>query len=168
MIRLLFMVLLGVLSSTHAQTKSQKSGHRFAQTLHLVESGSFLFEANTVTPRTSTSFSLANLDNYLAIDEGHVKARLPYFGVERFPDYNGPRSIQIDGVWQSHSLKIKEKKKRLVLKFVVKDETGQHTVIMMINGSGWTNVAVRSLSRPSISYYGKIKPLSEKTQVSVE
>ncbi len=153
----LYIVFLGLFGITYAQTKKEKSLEQFAVTKELVETGSFRFEAVSINPRTGPQISLVTNDNYLLIDDGQVAAYLPYFGIARAPDYNGSGPILINAKLEKSSLVVK--KKRFVYRFRTNGAVGVQEVTMNIGRSGWANVVVRSVGRPSVSYYGRIKSL---------
>lgn len=156
---LLFIMILLPICSVVGQGAAEKRQQQFEKTKKLVDGRQFRFEAVNVKPRLGASISLVTTTNRLEIKNDSVQAYLPYFGELRIAQYNGEGAIQMNDLLKAYEVRVKENKRRLEIQFSADGPTGLQQVMMQVNGSGWTTVLVRSMARPSISYYGKLKPL---------
>ncbi len=152
-------MLVLLFSSASGQDMAEKRRQQFENIKNLICSGEFRFDAVNVKPRIGPSIGLATINNYLEIKNDSVQAYLPYFGEVRIATYNTQGAIQMNDLLRGFQITIKEKKRNIQLRFLAGGAAGEHRVILQVGRSGWATMQVRSMARPTISYYGRIRPL---------
>jgi len=139
---LLLLIACLIVSPLQAQSKRelkrQKGADEFAETLKLVESGSFHFVALRAFPSGGPTIDLATQNAFAGISNKSASADLPYFGTATGSVGYSPESggIKFDGPMEGANLSVKEKKSRIVLTFSVKSGRDQYKCIYTIMG-GW-------------------------------
>ena len=72
-----------MMNSVFAQekvSKKEKKRVQYKETLNLINSGEFIFEANKALEHGGRTISLTSNPNFLIISEENVEADLPFFG----------------------------------------------------------------------------------------
>lgn len=143
--------------STFILTAQDWDDKAFEQVKNLIESNHFIFEASSVLPREGYSRSLVNNLNYIKFENEKSEAQLPYFGNYRLSSGGG--AIIFNDSIEKFRYSENIKKSRINLSFDIKNTTEQFNVQLSVGPSAWATVIIKSINRPSISYYGKIKEI---------
>ena len=156
-----------MLAPLHAQSrremKKQKEAEEFAETLKLVESGSFHFLALRALSSRGRTIDLATHHATAGISNETATADLPYFGRATASVGYSPESggIKFDGPMEGVNLSVNEKKNRINLSFTVRGGRDQFKCIYTIMASGSATLGITSNTRESISYDGRISAVIE-------
>ena len=141
-----------------AQTKMERKSEEYRETRELIDSGNFTFEARTLRSSAGTGVSLATNDGHIRFGTDGVDIHLPYFGEGRLSTgYPGGGPIRFVGSPERYKVQYNDTKRRIRVKFSVPGKFERHYFTLRVNRSGFADVVVRSMSRTSISFYGKIK-----------
>jgi hypothetical protein len=168
----LFGILIMLLASGSlmAQSKKEKQEKKLEQknvayeaTKKLIESGSYIFDAERVTARSMGGISLNHMQNGITVKNSEVEVNLPYFGVVRSAGYNRNPGITFKGIPEKYSVEYVDKKRRSIIKIGVRSSTEYHDISLIVSSSGRTDVKVISSSRDNISYSGYLLPIKEGT-----
>jgi hypothetical protein len=130
----------------------------------LVESMDFIFEASSMLPREGSSRSLVTNLNYIKVKDGYSEAMLPYFGNYRLTSGGGMISFK-DSL---EKLRFSENKRKslITLTYQVRNDQERFNVQLSVGSSGWATVVIKSINRPSISYYGKLKAINKNEDIA--
>lgn len=163
---LIFLVVSG---SLMAQTKKEKQQKKDSQknvayqaTKRLIESGNYLFDAQTTNSRSTNLgvISLESRKNSVIVNNGEVEVNLPFFGGGGTAGYNDNPGITYRGVPAKYEVEYLDKKRRSNIKINVNSGTERHNITLQVNYRRKTEVKVISSSRNGISYSGYIMPLT--------
>ena len=150
--------LLLVIAIWSFPASAQKADHlAYEKVKNLIESRNFIFEASSILPREGSSRSLVTNLNFIKVEGDLSEAMLPYFGNYRLTNGGGLISFNdnIENVRYSEN----KRKSRISLSFRVKNDQERFSVQLSVGSSGWATVIIKSINRPSISYYGKVKAI---------
>lgn len=154
---MVWVVMLALTGIGKAQNTSDRGEGTFEETKHLVDTGDFTFVATSALSNAGSSRSLTTNENFLKIKGNQIAAHLPYFGESRFgTEYPGGGPILIEGVALEYSTQINERKRRITIKLSVQGKDELHQAILIISGSGFAKLTMRSMDRTRISYTGQI------------
>lgn len=177
--------LIWCCGSSKSEETLIKKEHQLNDLKELVNSKSFIFNAETANPMqtyavmqvtnallrntgsTAGRIYVAGNGDYVKIMGDTVKAELSYFGEARVVTSVDPRDsgIHFEGQPTNYKVSENEKKKTLTLEFDIKSKSDQYNVIMQLYPSKHAKIFVNSTSRTSIRYDGEIEPLHiEKLQ----
>jgi len=123
----------------------------------LLESQSFIFQANSAQPPGGVSVNVATFDNFIKLKEGFCTMRLPYFGTYRLT--SGEGLIRADQEIANAKIRTNKKGTRFQLSFYVSNKEEKFKVSIAVGAKGWATVLVKSVNRPTITYYGQLKAL---------
>ncbi|MDT0607584.1 DUF4251 domain-containing protein [Croceitalea rosinachiae] len=147
----------------------------------LVESGSFLFEAEFANPLATRSMNavsnagllppgsavnrinLMGTNNFLEIKGDSVSANLPYYGERQMPGaYNNSNvGIQFDGVAKDFKIYFNEKKGVYELQFKASNNTEVFDINAVLFVNNTVSLYVNSSERLTINYQGVLKKIAE-------
>lgn len=165
---LLFFSFICCIHLSFAQTKAERKAAKKAQEVQafeavktLVESGSYMFEADWAFAQGGARINLIGNPNFLIVDQGHTKGDLPYFGVAQIVNYGGDGGVVFDGPVEDYNLSYNEKKKYALVKFSTSNKLEGITVILKIFSPESATVSINSNTRNSISYDGKVSTIED-------
>jgi len=169
----LVFVLFGMLTTT-AQTRSERKKEReekktaaYLETKALVNEGAFVFRGDWANPLGGQRINLINNYNELKLEEGNLKAFLPYFGVVhrlgRYPNNGGGVQFEMPITDSNYVVAMDDEKQRILISFSVENDSEFFNVTMAIYAKGRTFITVASSNRQSIQYNGKILPLTKES-----
>ncbi|MCW5515241.1 DUF4251 domain-containing protein [Muriicola sp. Z0-33] len=150
-------------SQSKADRKAEKTGKanlEYAGTKTLIASGSFLFVADRAIPMGGGRISMVTNFNEIRFEDGNAAIILPYYGtVWGGGGYSHQPVIKFEGAVANYTADFEDKKRRVQIKFDLKDGSEIHNVEMTIRRRGYTSVYLKSTGRSSITYDGYIRPL---------
>jgi hypothetical protein len=164
---LAFVLLCGALMDISAQerkTKKQKKQEQFQETVALVESGNFIFEARRAFPLGGSSVDLTTNYGFLKVNDSIAVADLPYFGRAYRAQYGRNGGMEFSGEMKNINVSKRPEKMDVTFSFEVKDND-LFRVTMNIGYNGDTSLDIVSNDRSFIRYSGDISaPESEESE----
>ena len=160
---------LVVCSQLYGQTKADKKADKtekaildYTRTKELISAGDFLFVADRAMPMGAGSISLITIPNQMKFEDGKADIILPYFGtVWGGGGYNQQPGIRFEGVVANYHLDFDDQKRKIQIKFDLKNGSEIHNVVVTIRRRRYTAAHVKSSGRSSITYNGYIRPIPE-------
>jgi len=154
-----------------AQTKSEKRQLKkeqkqlnakadYEKAKTLVETKSFVFDANWVMPLGGQRRDISGDSHRLKIAKNNTEGNLPYFGVVRTGGMSNNVGIEFDNEMVDYKVEFNDKKQKISISFEVVNKAERFEVEIRVYGGG-ANVVVSSSKRNSISYDGKITAIQE-------
>ncbi|MFB9076633.1 DUF4251 domain-containing protein [Flavobacterium procerum] len=159
-IAIILFLLLIVNNVTNAQEKSKKElkAEREQQQKQkiksLIDSKSFVFEAQQLTPQGGRLIQLDYNTYFLKFNTEKTICDLPFFGRGFNVGYGNEGGIKFEG--KPEELKVNERKNGWNLKAVVKGTNDVYNLTFSIFTNGRASLTVISNNRASISYDGEI------------
>jgi len=156
----LLLCSLAVVQLSRAGDQPKKT-EKFESLKVLVESGKFVFQAQSANPLSGGKIDLTS-PYTLTMNGDSVNSWLPYFGRAyrvSYGDHDG--GIKFNDIAQDLSVEYDEKKKHYDVSFQVKTKEDSYRMYLTIGMGGYANLSVTSNNRQSISYYGTIDGLDE-------
>jgi len=144
---------------THAQNES--GDKIFTSLKELVESKAYVFHADHMLPASGPSKYLTD-DYKLTIKDNKATADLPYYGEAYNVSYGGDGGIEFDNEYQEYKIEIKEKKKKILVRFKIRGDKDFYKCLLTITGKSSVTLNVQPNNRQSIQYWGDLKPLSQE------
>ncbi len=144
-----------------AQKLITKKDQRRQEVKELIESRNFRFVANSATSMGGARFDLTSIYD-LEIENNHVKAFLPYYGVAYKVEYGAEGGIKFDANAEEIDYKYNEKKKIYQIRMSIPEKDEHNDIYMTVGVDGFATVMISFIHRQPITYSGFIdKP--EKT-----
>lgn len=143
------------------EARDEKKAEQFAQIKDLVESRSFIFNAERAFPSGMRSIDLVSNPGTLKVKDASAEADLPFFGRSYTNHYSGSTGMDFKGKIENEKVKFNEKKQKVIYTFRVKD-SDVYDVTMDITFDGGCSLTINSHGKNSISYGGKIKKIEDK------
>lgn len=149
-------ILLGfsILAGTAgAQTKEQKK----AQLKQLIESRSYVFNAQSATPLSGRLIQLTS-EYFLRVNRDSLESHLPYFGVA-FHAPIGSSTSPLIFTSSDFTYNMEESKKgRFEITIRLNKPDDPNILRLSVSSGGYATLGVTSRNRQSISFYGNIVP----------
>ena len=123
----------------------------------IVFSGNYIFEATHMYPGGGLPAKhLSGGNYYLEVDIYDVTSVLPFYGTSYLSGSPGESGIRIDGKMEDLMIEESDSRKRVLVKFSVKDDSDDYLILLSISPNGDANLTISSAKRSSISYNGNI------------
>lgn len=163
------LLCLVLCSQLHSQSKADKKAHKLEKAISdysdiksLINAGNFIFVADRAISTGGGSVSLVTILNQLKFKDGKADIVLPYFGtVWGGGGYNHQPGIRYEGVVDNYAVDFEDLKRKVQIKFDLRNGSEIHNMILTIRARGYTSVHVKSSGRSSITYDGYLKPIPE-------
>jgi len=140
---------------TKKELKAEKEQQQQKEIEALINSKSFVFEAQKVNPQGGRVIILDYNTYFLKFNTEKTTSDLPFFGRAFNVAYGGDGGIKFEGV--PENIKIEKKKKSYLLKATVKGKDDVYNLTFSIFLNGGATLFVNSNNKASISYDGEIK-----------
>lgn len=137
------------------ELKAEKEQQQQKEIETLINSKSFVFEAQKVNPKGGRVIILDYNTYFLKFNTEKTTSDLPFFGRAFNVAYGGDGGIKFEGV--PENIKIEKKKKSYILKATVKGKDDVYNLTFSIFLNGGATLFVNSNNKASISYDGEIK-----------
>lgn len=157
---LLTIVLLSVATLT-AQSKKEKkkqaAAEEYERIQKLIESKSYVFEADWADTFSGKRINMTTNANYLKIMKDSADIFLPYFGVGHANNNykSGEGGVTFKGVLEEYDVTVNEKKQTHTIKFKARNKIELFEFSLLVYKSGNSTVNVNSSGRSGIRYDGK-------------
>ncbi len=145
------------------QTKKEKRQGLYEETVKLIKSKKFIFDANRAFPLGGTSMDLTTNDGFMEVTDTIANADLPFFGRAYFVDFNGRGGIVFSGEIENPELTLKPEKRRIFYSFEVRDRD-KYRMYLDVNYSGDATLIINSNNRSSIRYQGHVSQIEEEEE----
>lgn len=162
-IGIMFAIVLLSVSTVVGQSKKEKkeqaAAAEFENIKKLIDSKSYVFEAEWANTFGGKRINLTTNPNYLKITKDSADIFLPYFGVGHTSNNykSGEGGIVFKGILEEYDVVINEKKQTHTIKFKGRNKSELYEFSMLVYKSGNSNVNVNSSGRSGIKYDGKTK-----------
>jgi len=159
---LVFLFCISTLSTAQKNNKGNKKSKqeeknaKFLAVKKLVESRSFVFDAERAFPSGGQPIELVSNPGQLVIHKDMAYAGLPYIGQSHTSMYgNQGVGMEFKGQMKDVKIRLNEKKRKIYFSFrLTQDDT--YNVSMEISYNGGCSVTIISQKKTSISYSGVI------------
>jgi len=137
--------------------KETKAKNEYLNMIELIESKSYMFEAEEVNPMGGANINVKGEGDYLKVDNNSVNTYLPYFGVLNSSiGYNGNGSIRINNVIENYKVFYNDVKKKISVKFKGYKNSEAFNIILEIYIGGSASLSIFGSNRSTICYDGII------------
>ena len=143
------------------EIKAEQMKEGLASVKNLLESGTYVFTAQSAQPSSGRTIQLNSTVYTLASKDQVVKAYLPYYGRAYSSHYSSDSGIKFEGEFQDYSLEVNDNKGNITVRFKVNTAKENFDVSMVFTSSGYGTVTVLSRDKQSISYYGYLGEMKE-------
>lgn len=142
------------------EIKAEKKAQKIADVKALVESKTFVFDAQTMNPMRGKTVTLTTPYD-VKITSDSIFSYLPYYGVAYNASYGGTdRPMIFDLPFETISSETT--KNGFMVKVSVKNGSDRLDYTFHISETGTTTLNVSSINRQAISYYGDIETDTKK------
>lgn len=137
--------------------KETKAKAEYLNMINLIESKSYIFEAEKVNPMGGANISIKGEGDYLKIDNDCVNTFLPYFGVLHSNAGNyGNGSIKINNAIESYKVFYNDVKKKISIKFKGYKNLEAFNIMLEVYIGGTASLSIFGSNRSTICYDGII------------
>ena len=137
--------------------KETKAETAYLNMVYLVESKSYIFEAEEVNPFGGANISIKGEGDYLKIENDCVNTFLPYFGVLHSNVGNyGNGSISINNAIESYKVFYNDVKKKISIKLKGYKNLEAFNIILEVYVGGAASLSIFGSNRSTICYDGII------------
>ncbi len=144
-------------SEEKRKEREQKLVEGYENMKKIVFSGNYIFEATHMYPGGGhPAKNLSGGAYYLEVDVYDVTSVLPFYGTQYISGIPGESGIRIDGQMENLMIEESDSRKRVLVKFSVKDDSDDYLISLSISPNGDANLTISSAKRSSISYNGNI------------
>jgi len=115
---------------------------------------------------TSGNIDISSHTNFLKMEQGSVKAVLPFYGERQFGGgYNNNEGIEFEGIPDDLHIE-KGKKAEYSIRFKIKDKNSkseQYQVYITLYSNLTSSITINSTQRNTIQYKGNVSKLDSET-----
>ncbi|MDT8400292.1 MAG: DUF4251 domain-containing protein [Bacteroidales bacterium] len=160
-------VILSACSSLEAKMeeirkkREQKIEEGYEDMREMAFSGLYEFTARHVIP--SGGYPARDISGnryFLSVNAYDVTADLPFFGTQYMPDRSGRSGVSFEGQMKDLMIEESDSRHRVLIRFSVDDESDNYIITLDISPSGDANLTIYSSKRSTITYVGKITPIT--------
>ena len=163
---LIFAVALAGAQETEKKSKKERKAEKKAQdiakTSKLIKSKAFVFKANSANPMKGGSRTLTS-DYDVKIQSDSIFSYLPFFGRAYSANFGGGSPMIFDSPITEYKIEDAKKGGKLI-KMVTNNKNDRLEYTFHISDTGTTNLIVISNNRQSISYYGYLTEIVDKSK----
>lgn len=139
---------------TKKEVKTEKKLQKQKEIDALIQSKSFVFEAQKVMPQSGRMLILDYNTYFVKFTADNVVGDVPYFGRAFNVPYGSGGGIKFEG--KPENVKIEKKKKSYIVKATVKGKDDTYDLMFTVFYDGAATLSINSNNRASISYDGNI------------
>lgn len=140
---------------TKKELRAERELQKQKETEALINSNSFVFDAEKMTPQAGRMVNLDFNTYFLKFNADNVKCDLPFFGRGFNIGYGSDGGIKFEG--KPENLKIEKVKKYYNIKMTVKGKDDVYDIFFKVFYDGGATLSVNSNNRSFISYEGTIR-----------
>lgn len=157
-IRLIVLIIKSIEKKISAKTiKETRAKTEYSNIVNLIESKSYIFEAEKVNPMGGANINIKGEGDYLKIDNDSVNTLLPYFGVlHSNVDNYGNGSIKINNAIDSYKVFYNDVKKKISIKFKGHKNLEAFNIMLEVYIGGTASLSIFGSNRSTICYDGII------------
>ncbi|MRT93569.1 DUF4251 domain-containing protein [Ancylomarina sp. 16SWW S1-10-2] len=157
---LLLIVLVTEISAQNKLERRAKKLIALQESVQLIKSGEFKFEAKKAYPQGGSSIDLTTNYGFVTISENKSEADLPFFGRAYQLKYGGDGGMIFKGEILNEKFNQNSKKNKFTYTFEVRDKE-LFKVILEAFSNESVSVIIQCSSRAHISYSGRIIELKK-------
>lgn len=160
-IALLFLILILGFQTGNTQNPSrkQRAEQKAATVKTLIDSGNYLFEAQSATTMWGRHINLTSNYN-LQLKGNEAESWLPYFGRAYRADYGDTEGgIKFKEPVRELEVTFNERRKIYEIQFDVKSPKDLYSVTLSVGLSGYGTLTVNSNNRQPITFYGSVEAI---------
>lgn len=162
---LLLIILVTGVSAQNKEERKAKKMKALQESVLLIKSGEFKFEAERAYPQNGSSIDLTTNYGFLTISENKSEADLPFFGRAYQMEYGSDGGMNFKGEIFNEKFSQNNKRNKAIYTFEVRDKE-VFTVIVEAFSNESVSVIIRCNSKAHISYSGQISELeSEDSEI---
>jgi hypothetical protein len=141
-----------------ARTADEKAAKEATELM--MQQHKFVLEADYLSGRTGQRYPVSSTLNFIKVDSTEAVLQL---GSSSGMGYNGVGGITVDGNITRYEINKKEGKRGTTynLTLYIMSNLGTYDVQLWISANGQADATVRSTTRGSLSYSGRLVPLDE-------
>jgi len=137
--------------------KEARAHKEYSLVKNLVESKSFVFEAEQVNPMGGAHIDVKGEGDFLEIKSDSLNSYLPYFGVlHNSTGFNGSGAIKINNIIENYKVQYNDVKKNICIKLKGYKNMEAFEIILNICKSGTASLSIYGSNRSFIKYSGSI------------
>jgi len=144
------------------EEKAQKKLEAYQSVVDLIESGKYEFQARKANPQRGRQIDLTTNPNYLRVDQDHLVADLPYFGVIQVGSLSGEGGVKFDGKPLSYDVNRNDDKHKITINFKIQEKGESYNCTLNVSSESNAALSISFVKRDRISYYGELMELETK------
>lgn len=149
--------LIEARSEEKRKEREQKLVEGYENIKKIVFSGKYIFDATHMYPGGGyPAKNISGSNYYLEVDVYDVTSVLPFYGTRYLSAIPPESGIRIDGKLEDLMIEESDSRKKVLVKFSVRDDSDDYLISLSITSNGDANLTISSAKRSSISYNGKI------------
>jgi len=157
LVALLFvMVLISGYPQTKKELRKEKALKELNESLELIQSKTFVFEADFVNTSIMGQKNLLSPPNTLEIRKDSVFCELPFFGRAYHINPSEPGGFRFDEAISDWKMSTNERKMMITLSFKANKPNDWFQCTLVVTGSKNATLTVSSQNRETLSYWGTI------------
>jgi hypothetical protein len=157
---IIFLFFVFILLSGYPQSKkelrNEKARRDYNETLELIKSGEFVFEADYVNTSLLVQKNLISPPNTLEVRNDSVFCELPFFGRAYYINPTEPGGFHFEEPIFEKKLTLNDRKMRITLTFQARKPNDWFQCTMIVTGSKNATLTVNSQNRETLSFWGMI------------
>jgi len=142
------------------ELKAEQALEKQKEIEELIDSKSFVFEAQKLTPQGGRLIILDDYTYFLKFNVDTTKCDLPFFGRAYNVAYSGEGGIKFEG--KPENIKVGKKSKNINFQATVRGQNDTYDLMFRIFYNGSATLSVNSNNRATINYDGIIRAPKEK------
>ncbi len=156
----IFLLFVFVLVSGFPQSKKEirkeKASKEFKETLELITSRTFVFEADYVNTSLIGQKNLLSPPNTLEIRNDSAFCELPFFGRAYYVNPSEPGGLRFEETIYDWKMNVIERKMRVTLSFIANKPNDWFQCTLTVTGNKNATLTVSSQNRETLSFWGTI------------
>ncbi|MBZ4033433.1 DUF4251 domain-containing protein [Flavobacterium sp. 17A] len=145
---------------TKKELKAEQAEKKQKEIEDLIDSKTFVFEAQKVTPQGGRLIILDDYTYFLKFNVDTTSCDLPFFGRVYNVGYNGDGGIKFEG--KPENIKVGKKSKNINFQATVRGQNDTYDLMFRIFYNGSATLSINSNNRAPINYDGIIRAPKEK------
>jgi len=128
----------------------------YQKVVAIIESGKYEFQARRANPQSGRQIDLTTNPNYLRVDQDHITADMPYFGVVQTGLLSGESGVKFDSESLSYDIDRNDKKQKITIQFKIRNNNESYNCVLSVYSESNATLSISFNYRDRISYYGSL------------
>ena len=138
------------------ELKEKEQAERSEETLALIESKTFTFEARTAIASGGRTVNLTSNQNFIKFSPDMVESEMPFFGQATGAGHYGADDAGLNFKGRPEKYSVEKKKRNYRIKMEVKDSKDSYHVNLSVEMEGSSTVTLTSNRKSVMTYNGRI------------